>query len=103
LIQITKVVYGETAKIVQSENKSLDKKIDNLKVKMDKRFDKLERILDYAINFLDRDCLKLLHRFEKNKEHLHLEPTTIKKGVQEFNFIELHLLSLPGRPDFQLW
>ncbi len=67
---LTKTDLSQITKIVQSENKSLGKKIN-------KRFDKLERKLDYAINFLDRDYLKLLHRVERIEEHLHLEPTSI--------------------------
>lgn len=70
LNQITKIVQSETVKIVKSENQSLE-------LKMNKRFDKLERKLDYAINFLDRDYLKLLHRVERIEAHLNLEPTSI--------------------------
>ena len=43
---------------------------------MDKRFDKLERKLDYAINFLDRDYLKFLEQVERIEEHLNLPPLT---------------------------
>lgn len=60
--------------IVQSGVRS---EVETLEKKMGKRFDKLERKLDYAINFLDRDYLKLLHRVEKIEEHLNLTPTSI--------------------------
>ena len=70
LNQISKIVKSETLKIVRSENQTLENK-------MNKRFDKLERKLDYVINFLDRDYLKLLHRVERIEEHLNLEPTSI--------------------------
>jgi len=43
---------------------------------MTKRFNKLDRKLDCAINFLDRDYLKLLQRVEKIEEHLGINPTT---------------------------
>ena len=70
LTQITKIVQNETSKIVKSENKSLE-------TKMNKRFNKLEEKLDYAINFMDRDYLKLLHRVERIEEHLNLEVASI--------------------------
>lgn len=70
LNQITKIVQNETSKIVKSENQLLEKK-------MNKKFNKLEEKLDYAINFMDRDYLKLLHRVERIEEHLNLEPASI--------------------------
>ena len=41
------------------------------------RIDRLERKMDYAINFLDRDYLKLLNRVERIEEHLNLDPIII--------------------------
>jgi hypothetical protein len=67
---LTKSDLSQIKNIVKVENQTLEKKLN-------KRFDKLERKLDYAINFLDRDYLKLLHRVERIEEHLHLEPSPI--------------------------
>ncbi|OGM09107.1 hypothetical protein A2159_00600 [Candidatus Woesebacteria bacterium RBG_13_34_9] len=67
---LTKTDLSQITNIFKAENKSLENK-------MNKRFDKLDRKLDYAINFLDRDYLKLLHRVERIEEHLHLEPSSI--------------------------
>lgn len=66
LNQIDKIV----TKRVKFQTQSLGKRLN-------KRFDKLERKLDYAINFLDRNYLKLLHRTEVIEEHfLGIQPTT---------------------------
>ena len=62
---LTKTDLNEIGKIVKSTE-----------VRLSKRFDKLERKLDYAINFLDRDYLKLLGRVEKIEEHLGISPTS---------------------------
>jgi hypothetical protein len=70
LNQISIIVQSETLKIVRSGNQILENK-------MNKKFDKLERKLDYALNFLDRDYLKFLYRVERIEEHLNLEPTSI--------------------------
>jgi hypothetical protein len=70
LTQITKIVQNETTKIIKLEDLSLEKRLN-------KRFNKLEEKLDYAINFMDRDYLKLLHRVERIEEHLNLEPSSI--------------------------
>jgi hypothetical protein len=67
---LTKTDLIQITKIVQSENKSLE-------TKMNRRFNKLEEKLDYAINFMDRDYLKLLHRVERIEEHLNLEVASI--------------------------
>jgi hypothetical protein len=67
---LTKTDLTQITKIVQSENKSLE-------TKMNKRFNKLEEKLDYAINFMDRDYLKLLHRVERIEEHLNLEVASV--------------------------
>lgn len=67
---LTKTDLSQIQKVVKIETLSIEKK-------MNKRFDKLEKKLDYAINFLDRDYLKLLHRIERIEEHLKLEPTSI--------------------------
>jgi len=69
-LETPKIIQYETAKIVRSEIQSLEKRIN-------KRFDNMDRKLEYAINFLDRDYLKLLHRVERIEEHLNLEPTSI--------------------------
>jgi hypothetical protein len=58
---LSKTDLKQITKIVKSENQSLEKRMEKRFGGMDKRFDKLERKLDYAINFLDRDYLKLLH------------------------------------------
>lgn len=57
----------------RSENEILRKE---LKAEMKKGFNRLEKKLDYTINFLDRDYLKLLHRVEVIEEHLGIQPTT---------------------------
>ena len=62
---LTKTDLNEIGKIVKSTE-----------VRLSKRFDKLERKLDYAINFLDRDYLKSLQRVEKIEEHLGISPTS---------------------------
>lgn len=67
---LTKADLNQITRIVKTEGQSLEKKIN-------KRFDKLETKLDYAINFLDRDYLKLLHRVERIEEHLKLKPISI--------------------------
>ncbi len=59
---LTKTDLNEISKIVKSSE-----------IRLDKRIDKLGRKLDYAINFLDRDHLKLLDRIERIEEHLNLE------------------------------
>jgi hypothetical protein len=74
---LSKTDLKQITKIVKSENQSLEKRMEKRFGGMDKRFDKLERKLDYAINFLDRDYLKLLHRVERIEEHLDLKPTSI--------------------------
>ena len=63
---LTKGDLNEIGKIVKSTEVRLDKKFD-------KGFDRLERKLDYAINFLDRDYLKLPQRVEKIEEHLGID------------------------------
>jgi uncharacterized protein YdhG (YjbR/CyaY superfamily) len=74
---LTKTDLNQITKIIKSENQSLERKMDKRFDKIDNRFDKLERKLDYAINFLDRDYLKLIHRVERIEEHLKLKPTSI--------------------------
>jgi hypothetical protein len=65
LVQIGKVV-----------DDNIVSQITSLKKDLSKRFDKLDRKLDYAINFLDRDHLKLLERVERIEEHLQLPSAT---------------------------
>jgi uncharacterized FlaG/YvyC family protein len=75
--ETTKIVQSETTKIVQSETtKIVANEIQLFEKRINKRFDKLERKLDYTINFLDRDYLKLLHRVEVIEERLGIEPST---------------------------
>lgn len=69
---LTKTDLKAIEKIIKSTEIKLERRMD----KIDKRFDKLETKLDYAINFLDRDYLKLLHRVEVIEEHLGIQPTT---------------------------
>ena len=78
LNQITKIVQKETTNIVRRETvKIVKSEVVSLEMKMNKRFDKLEGKLDYAINFMHRDFLKLKHRVERIEEHLNLEPASI--------------------------
>ena len=55
---LTKTDLIQIKDIVQGENQLLENKLG-------KRIDRLERKMDYAINFLDRDYLKLLNRVER--------------------------------------
>lgn len=66
LKQIREIVHDEVKSEVTSSEKRINKKID-----------KLERKMDYAINFLDRDYLKLLQRVERIEEHLNIESSII--------------------------
>lgn len=63
---LTKTDLNQIAKIVKSSEMRLDKKID----KIDKKIDK-------AINFLDRDYVKLLKRIERIEKHLNLKPISL--------------------------
>jgi len=63
---LTKTDLNEIGKILKSTE-----------IRLDKRFDKLERKLDYTINFLDRDYLKLLQRIEKIEEHLGINSASL--------------------------
>lgn len=56
--------------LTKTDLNEIGKVLKSTEVRLDKRFDKLERKLDYTINFLDRDYLKLLQRIEKIEEHL---------------------------------
>ena len=67
---LTKTGLIQIKDIVQGENQLLENKLG-------KRIDRLERKMDYAINFLDRDYLKLLNRVERIEEHLNLEPASM--------------------------
>ena len=60
---LTKSDLLQITKIVTSSEERLNKKIN-----------KIDGKLDYAINFLDRDYLKLLKRIERIEEHLNLSP-----------------------------
>ncbi len=60
---LTKTDLNQITKIVKSSEVRLSKKI----YKIDKKLDK-------AINFLDRDYIKLLERIERIEEHLTLTP-----------------------------
>ncbi|KKQ48296.1 MAG: hypothetical protein US67_C0037G0007 [Candidatus Woesebacteria bacterium GW2011_GWD1_38_10] len=78
LIQIKDIVQGETKKVVQAETRKIVQEENQLlENKLGKRIDRLERKMDYAINFLDRDYLKLLNRVERIEEHLNLDPIII--------------------------
>jgi len=55
---LTKTDLIQIKDIVQGENQLLENKLG-------KRIDRLERKMDYAINFPDRDYLKLLNRVER--------------------------------------
>lgn len=62
---LTKKDLNLITKIVKTSEERINKKID-----------KIDRKLDKAINFLDRDYIKLLERVERIEEHLHLTPTS---------------------------
>ena len=63
----TKTDLQQITKIVKSENGALRKEIKA-------GFNKLDKKLDYAINFLDRDYIKLLKRIDRIEKHLGLGP-----------------------------
>lgn len=63
---LTKSDLSQIKEIVETSEKRINKKIGIL-----------ERKMDYAINFLDRDYLKLLQRVERIEEHLNLEPASV--------------------------
>lgn len=67
--------------LTKSDLKEIDKivsnRLDSAEKRVNKRINKIDNKLDYAINFMDRDYLKLLHRVERIEEHLNLEPTSI--------------------------
>lgn len=58
--------------LTKTDLSQIEKIVKSTELRLNKRFEKLERKLDYAINFLDRDYLKLLDRVEKIEEHLGL-------------------------------
>ena len=60
---LTKNDLTQISKIVKSSEERLNRKID-----------KIDKKLDKAINFLDRDYIKLLERVERIEKHLHLSP-----------------------------
>ena len=60
---LTKNDLNLITKIVKTSEERINKKID-----------RIDRKLDKAINFLDRDYIKLLERVERIEEHLHLSP-----------------------------
>jgi hypothetical protein len=66
---LTKIDLSQISKIIKASEERLDSKIE----KLDKKINKIDGKLDYAINFLDRDYIKLLHRVERIEQHLHLE------------------------------
>lgn len=67
---LTKTDLKQIKDIVHEEVKSSENRLG-------KRIDGLERKLDYTINFLDRDYLKLLERVERIEERLNMEPVSI--------------------------
>ena len=77
LSQIKGIVNEETTKIREVINEETTKIVKASELRLGGKMDKLERKLDYAINFLDRDYLKLLNRVERIEEHLHLAPVSI--------------------------
>jgi len=64
---LTKTDLQHITKIVKAENESL-------RFEMRKGFNKLDKKLEYTINFLDRDYIKLLKRIDRIEKHLGLEP-----------------------------
>lgn len=64
---LTKTDLNAINKLIKTENQVLRKE-------MKKGFDKLNKKLDKAINFLDRDYINLLKRVERIEQHLKLEP-----------------------------
>jgi len=64
---LTTTDLQQITKIVKTEN-------ENLRLEMRKGFNKLDKKLEYAINFLDRDYIRLLKRVDRIEKHLGLEP-----------------------------
>ena len=68
---LSKFDLQQITKAFKTENEVLR---NELKSEMRKGFDKLDKKLEYAINFLDRDYIKLLKRIDRIEKHLGLEP-----------------------------
>ncbi|OGM22379.1 hypothetical protein A2961_00755 [Candidatus Woesebacteria bacterium RIFCSPLOWO2_01_FULL_39_21] len=68
---LSKSDLQQITKAFKTENEVLR---NELKSEMRKGFDKLDKKLEYAINFLDRDYIKLLKRIDRIEKHLGLEP-----------------------------
>jgi len=63
---LTKTDLNQIAKIVKSSEERLNGKID-----------KIDKKLDKAIDFLDRDYIKLLKRIERIEKHLNLKSISL--------------------------
>ena len=68
---LSKSDLQQITKAFKTENEVLR---NELKSEMRKGFDKLDKKLEYAINFLDRDYIKLFKRIDRIEKHLGLEP-----------------------------
>ena len=68
---LSKFDLQQITKAFKTENEVLR---NELKSEMRKGFDKLDKKLEYAINFLDRDYIKLFKRIDRIEKHLGLEP-----------------------------
>jgi len=66
---LTKTDLKQIKGIVKTENESFEKRLD-------RKIEKIDKKLDFAINILDRDYIKLLERVERIEKHLQLPPIT---------------------------
>jgi len=91
---LTKTDLSQISKIVKSSEVRLAKKID-----------KIDKKLDKAIDFLDRDYIKLLKRIERIEKHLLISLTEIilnySKESRElkntFNFLQFRNKVVPDK------
>jgi len=75
---LTKTDLGNISSLVKTEIESANKEqtaaINKKFSHLESKINRVERKLDYSINFLDRDHLKLLDRVERIEKHLKLIP-----------------------------
>ncbi|MBU0570088.1 hypothetical protein KKB40_04935 [Patescibacteria group bacterium] len=63
----------EIEKVVKTSEKKLSVRIEKSEDRLGKKIARVDKKLDYTINFLDRDYLRLLERVERIENHLHLD------------------------------
>ncbi len=63
-------------KPLRSDMLQISKIVKTSEKRLDRKMERIDRKLDKAINFLDRDYIRLLERVERIEKHLQLSPVS---------------------------